>query len=70
MNVCAKINSKAQPNGFVIGQMLFDRVNDMSEYTFVPARGKLVMPKGEYNVYHEEREKSTIFNPFEWRGLD
>gem|GEM_PF-6525158 len=30
MNICAKINSKAQLNGFVIGQMLFDRVNDMS----------------------------------------
>lgn len=23
----------------------------MSEYTFVPASEKLVMPKGEYNVY-------------------
>lgn len=71
MNICAKINSKAQPNGFVIGQMLFDRVNDMSEYTFVPAREKLVMSKGEYNVYHaEEKEKRTIINPFERRGLD
>lgn len=71
MNICAKINSKAQPNGFVIGQMLFDRVTDMSEYTFVPAREKLVMPKGEYNVYHvEEKEKRTIINPFERRGLD
>jgi class 3 adenylate cyclase len=69
MNICAKINSKAQLNGFVIGQMLFDRVNDMSEYTFIPAREKLVMPKGEYNVYHvEEKEKRTIINPFEWRG--
>jgi class 3 adenylate cyclase len=71
MNICAKINSKAQPNGFVIGYMLFDRVNDMSEYTFVPADEKLVMPKGEYNVYHvEEKEKRIIINPFERRGLD
>lgn len=71
MNICAKINSKAQPNGFVIGQMLFDRVNDMSEYRFVPVREKLVMPKGEYNVYHvEEKEKRTIINPFERRGVD
>jgi class 3 adenylate cyclase len=70
MNICAKINSKAQLNGFVIGQMLFERVNDMIEYTFVPAREKLVMPKGEYNVYHvEEKEKRTIINPFERRGV-
>lgn len=54
--ICAKINSKAQLNGFVIGQMLFERVNDMIGYTFVPAREKLVMPKGEYNVYHVEEK--------------
>jgi class 3 adenylate cyclase len=71
MNICAKINSKAPPNGFVIGQILFDRVNGMSEYTFVPTREKLVMSKGDYNVYHvEEKEKRTIINPFERRGLD
>ena len=71
MNICAKINSKAQPNGFVIGQMLFDRVNNVSEYTFVPADEKLVMPKGEYTVYYvKEKEKRIIFNPFERRGLD
>jgi len=71
MNICAKINSKAQPNGFVIGRMLFGRVNDMKEYTFVPAGEKLVMPKGEYNVYDvEEKEKRTIINPFERKGLD
>ena len=71
MNICAKINSKAQPNGFVIGQMLFDRVNNMSEYAFVPTDEKLVMPKGEYTVYYvKEKEKRIIFNPFERRGLD
>jgi class 3 adenylate cyclase len=70
MNICAKINSKARPNGFVIGQTLFDRVNHMSEYTFVPASEKLVMPKGEYNVYHvDEKEKKTVINPFERRGF-
>jgi class 3 adenylate cyclase len=71
MNICAKINSKAQPNGFVIGQMLFDRVNDIGDFTFVPALEKLVMPNGEYNVYHvKEKEKRTTINPFERRGLD
>jgi class 3 adenylate cyclase len=71
MNISAKINSKAQPNGFVIGQMLFDRVNDMSEYIFVPANEKLVMPNGEYNVYYvKEKVKRTLINPFERRGLD
>jgi class 3 adenylate cyclase len=71
MNISAKINSKVQPNGFVIGQMLFDRVNDMSEYIFVPANEKLVMPNGEYNVYYvKEKVKRTLINPFERRGLD
>src|SRR5919112_2457036 len=71
MNICAKINSKAEPNGFVIGQMLFNRVNDMSEYTFVLAHEKLIMPNGDYTVYHvKEKEKRTIINPFERRSLD
>jgi adenylate cyclase len=70
MNICAKINSKARPNGFVIGQMLFNRVNNLSEYTFVPA-DKLVLSNGEYKSYHvEEKEKRTIINPFERRGFD
>ena len=71
MNISAKINSKAQPNGFVIGQILFDMVNDMSEYTFVSVSEKLVLPNGDYNVYYvKEKEKRTIINPFERRGLD
>jgi hypothetical protein len=28
MNICAKINSKARPNGLVIGETLFDIVKD------------------------------------------
>ena len=71
MNISAKINSKAQPNGFVIGQMLFDRVMIRANlHLFLHSR-KLVMPNGEYNVYHvKEKEKRTIINPFERRGLD
>jgi class 3 adenylate cyclase len=71
MNICAKMNSKALPNGLIIGQNLFDRVSGMSEYTFIPDTEKLVVLKGEYNVYHvEKKEKRPVINPFERRPLD
>ncbi len=58
MNICAKINSKARPNGLVIGQNLFDIVKELDEYMFVPSSERLIGVKGEYGVYHvEEREK-------------
>jgi class 3 adenylate cyclase len=67
MNICAKINSKARPNGLVIGQALFEQVKGMDGYyAFVPTSEKLVGLKGEYGVYHvEEKEKTSVINPFE-----
>jgi len=71
MNICAKINSKARPNGLVIGQNLFDVVKRLDEYIFVPSTEKLIGVKGEYGVYHvEQKEKRSIINPFDRRAIN
>ena len=58
MNICAKINSKAKPNGLVIGEALFNIVKGLEKYMFVPSSERLIGVKGEYGVYHvEEKEK-------------
>jgi class 3 adenylate cyclase len=71
MNICAKINSKAKPNGLVIGESLFEIVKGLDEYVFVPSGERLIGVKGEYGVYHvEQKEKRrSIINPFERRVL-
>jgi class 3 adenylate cyclase len=69
MNICAKINSKAKPNGLVIGETLFDIVKGLDEYVFVPSNERLIGVKGEYGVYHvDQREKRSVINPFEKRA--
>jgi class 3 adenylate cyclase len=71
MNICAKVNSKARPNGLVIGQTLFEQVKELDEYTFAPSAEKLVGLKGEYEVYHvDEKEKTSVINPFERRAIE
>ena len=71
MNICAKINSKAKPNGLVIGESLFDIVKGLDEYMFVPSSERLIGVKGEYGVYHvdQKEKKSVIINPFERRAV-
>jgi class 3 adenylate cyclase len=44
MNICAKINSKAKPNGLVIGENLYDIVKGLDEYVFVPSRVNVPAP--------------------------
>jgi class 3 adenylate cyclase len=70
MNICAKINSKAKPNGLVIGEAFFDIVKGLdNEYVFVPSSERLIGVKGEYGVYHvDQKEKKTVINPFERRA--
>jgi two-component system, OmpR family, response regulator ChvI len=66
MNISAKINSKARPNGLVIGENLFEIVKALEEYTFVPSNETLIGVKGEYRVYHvDQKEKKGIINPFD-----
>ncbi len=69
MNICAKINSKAKPNGLVIGENLFEIVKGLDEYVFVPSSERLIGVKGEYGVYHvDQKEKRSVINPFERRA--
>jgi len=68
MNISAKINSIAKPNGLVIGQNLFDIVKRLDEYRFSQSDLPLTYAQGVYAVYHvEEKEKRGIINPFERR---
>ena len=69
MNISAKINSKARPNGLVIGETLFDIVKGLDEYVFVPSSERLIGVKGEYGVYHvNQKERGSVINPFERRA--
>jgi class 3 adenylate cyclase len=71
MNICAKINSKAKPNGLVIGESLFEIVKGLDEYVFVPSSERFIGVKGEYGVYHvDQKEKRSVINPFERRAVD
>lgn len=66
MNISAKINSLAKPNGLVIGENLFAIVKGLDEYAFIPSSERLAGAKGEYAVYHvEEKERKETINPFE-----
>jgi class 3 adenylate cyclase len=58
MNICAKINSKAKPNGLVIGEALFEIVKGLDQYTFVPSDEKLLGVKGEYVIYHVDYDEN------------
>jgi class 3 adenylate cyclase len=67
MNISAKINSLAKPNGFVIGENLFAIVKGLDEYAFTPATDS----KSLYPAYHvEEKESKGIINPFERRAVN
>jgi class 3 adenylate cyclase len=71
MNISAKINSKARPNGLVIGETLFDIVKGLDEYMFVPSSERLIGVKSEYGVYHvDQKEKRSVINPFDRRAID
>jgi class 3 adenylate cyclase len=69
MNICSKINSRAKPNGRVIGESLFSIVKGLEGCAFVPADG-LAGRGGQYGVYHvENKERRNIINQFESRRL-
>lgn len=44
----------------VIGQMLFDRINDMSEYTFLPSREKLVCQRANIEYIMLKKKKRGL----------
>jgi class 3 adenylate cyclase len=71
MNISAKINSLAKPNGLVIGENLFAIVRGLDEYAFIPSAAGTSGAKSEYIAYHvEEKDKNEIINPFERRAVD
>jgi class 3 adenylate cyclase len=71
MNISAKINSKAKPNGLVIGEALFDIVKRLDEYIFAPSSERLIGVKGDYGVYHvDQKGKRSVINPFDRRAIN
>lgn len=51
VNLCAKINSMAPPNGMVIGGDLYQMVKSFEEYSFKPVIGYSAGLKLQYPVY-------------------
>jgi two-component system, OmpR family, response regulator ChvI len=71
MNISAKINSKARPNGLVIGESLFAIVKGLEGYTFVRSNEPLIGLKGEYSVYHvDQRDRKDVINPFDRKATN
>jgi hypothetical protein len=65
------LQTKARPNGLVIGETLFDIVKGLEEYKFVSSSERLIGVKGDYGVYHvDHKEKRSIINPFDRRQMD
>ncbi len=64
MNICAKINSKATPNGLVIGNNLYRVINSFSDYNFEKV-AEYSSNAENYNIYSVHiKQKRTILNPF------
>jgi two-component system, OmpR family, response regulator ChvI len=65
VNICAKINSKAPPNGMVIGKDLFEIVKTFDDYQFAEKEGYLIGLKQKYSVYSVlSKQKRNILDPF------
>lgn len=68
MNLSAKINSMARPDGLVIGERLFEQVRGLSEYKFSRADDGQ-SGKGRLAAYHvQPSEPFGVINPFERRS--
>lgn len=64
MNVCAKINSKAPPNGIVIGEALYELVRPFASYDFEKIQD-LPSAKDQYPAYIvQSKQKRNMLNPF------
>jgi class 3 adenylate cyclase len=66
VNVCAKINSKARPNGMVIGNDLYSLVKSFDAYEFEKIGDYYAVPGvNPYGIYSVQlRGKRNILNPF------
>ena len=60
MNICSKINSRAGPNGMVIGQGLRLKLDENGDYIV-----KEVDKYGQYSVFSVAcKQERKILNPF------
>ena len=68
MNLCAKINAKALPNGIVIGQSLHRTLKSFTfynDYNFEEIGSYPIINNKDYYVYSvTSKEKRIILNPF------
>jgi hypothetical protein len=68
MNLCAKINSRALPNGIVIGSGLFQKIKNLpfhEEYNLEPIGNYSSRANENYPIYSvTSKEKRIILNPF------
>ena len=65
MNLCSKINSKAPPNGMVIGGNLYEMVRSLDGYTFENVGEYPVGWSEHYSIYSvRSKEKRNILDPF------
>lgn len=71
MNVCAKINSKALPNGMVIGENLYNLLRSFNGYLFSEV-GTYVLDSGQqpYRIYSVKCIADRLdLNPFKRRAM-
>ncbi len=57
VNMCSKINHRAENNGVVIGGDLYQAVKDLDEYNFKPERGFSIGLKYADPIYSVSRKK-------------
>lgn len=57
VNICAKMNHFAQPNGIVIGGDLYEVTRKFSDYNFDKLQGFSVLGKKSYPMYSIRRNK-------------
>lgn len=55
VNMCAKINCKAQQNGYVVGGDFHEHVKSLDDYTFHQEKGFSIGLKYSYPVYSVDR---------------
>ncbi len=70
VNICSKINSKANPNGMAIGKNLYDIVKSYKEYIFEEiARYTITSDQADYPIYSVAlKDNRPILNPFKRRS--
>jgi len=64
MNLCAKMNAKANPNSMVIGSNLFELARYLKGYHFKVAGSYSSGPESNYTIYSISRKKKQLTSNF------